>query len=294
MKFGENLKLLRKNNKISQEVLADKIGVTRQSVSKWEVGDAYPEMSNIIALCAIFHCNINDLINDNIVDIELFDNETKEGIVKFKKKQQKRMKWISKSVYFISNIIKFILAVPTLFLIILILVFPFVSKTLDISENRIKILNNEFNYSINDNMLNINGYEHYIESRTNIKEFISGHDNKFFVYSIEYILVCNAVLSALIVLAFHLLSKLYKNIYNGNTPFTLENEKLICTACLFLLIELVLQKLTALIYSWIANVDLAIDLNIKDLFLILVGISIIYIFKYGRMIQVDTKSKIYD
>ena len=294
MNFGENLKIFRKNNKMSQEVLADKLGVTRQSVSKWEVGDAYPEMSNIVALCSIFHCNINDLINDNIIDIDSFDKETKEGIVKFKKNQQKRMKLVSKSIYIISNIIKYILLVPTIILIILSIAFPFISNTFDVSDNKIKILNKEFNYSINGNALNIGGHDHYIESATNIQEFINNHDNKFFVYSIEYILICGAILAALVVLAFHLLSKLYKKIYRGVTPFTLENEKLVCKACLFLFIELILQKLTAFIYSWIANIDLAIDLNIKDLFLILVGISVIYIFKYGRMIQLDTKAKIYD
>ena len=44
----------------------------------------------------------------------------------------------------------------------------------------------------------------------------------------------------------------------------------------------------------IAHIDLSIDLNIKDLMFILVGISVIYLFKYGRMIQADTKAKIYD
>ena len=38
MKFGENLKQIRKTKKISQEELAEKLGVSRQSVSKWETG----------------------------------------------------------------------------------------------------------------------------------------------------------------------------------------------------------------------------------------------------------------
>ena len=51
MKFGDNLRNLRKAQKMSQEKLAEKVGVSRQSVSKWEIGDAYPEMNNILALC---------------------------------------------------------------------------------------------------------------------------------------------------------------------------------------------------------------------------------------------------
>ena len=62
MNFGENLKNFRKNSKMSQEVLAEKVGVSRQAVSRWEVGEAYPEMSNIVALCSIFHCNIMILL----------------------------------------------------------------------------------------------------------------------------------------------------------------------------------------------------------------------------------------
>ena len=70
MKFGDNLRNLRKNKKLSQEELAEKVMVSRQSVSKWETGEAYPEMNNILELCKIFHCNIGDLVNDNMTDID--------------------------------------------------------------------------------------------------------------------------------------------------------------------------------------------------------------------------------
>ena len=58
MNFGDNLKKIRKYNKMSQEDLAEKVNVSRQSVSKWETGDAYPEMNNILELCKIFKCRI--------------------------------------------------------------------------------------------------------------------------------------------------------------------------------------------------------------------------------------------
>ena len=51
MKFGDNLKRIRKKTKITQEDLAEKVGVSRQSVSKWECSEAYPEMKNILKLC---------------------------------------------------------------------------------------------------------------------------------------------------------------------------------------------------------------------------------------------------
>lgn len=44
MKFCDKLPKLRKQNNLSQELLADKLGVSRQAVSKWEQGSSYPDM----------------------------------------------------------------------------------------------------------------------------------------------------------------------------------------------------------------------------------------------------------
>ena len=88
MKFGENLYNLRKKKKISQEKLAEKIGVSRQSVSKWENGSAYPEMNRILELCKIFSCQLNDLVNDTIIDFNSLDEEVKMNVVKFNKENK--------------------------------------------------------------------------------------------------------------------------------------------------------------------------------------------------------------
>lgn len=76
MKFSEKLQKLRKENKMSQEALADLMEVSRQSVSKWESGQAYPEMDKLLALCKIFKCSLDDLTNDEISEINI-ENKTK-------------------------------------------------------------------------------------------------------------------------------------------------------------------------------------------------------------------------
>ena len=60
MKFGDNLRNLRKSKKLSQEDLAEKMRVSRQSVSKWENSEAYPEMNNLLELRKIFHSHNKD------------------------------------------------------------------------------------------------------------------------------------------------------------------------------------------------------------------------------------------
>ena len=62
-KFSENLKKIRKDNNLSQEQLADELGVSRQAISKWESAVAYPEMDKIITLCDRFNLNIDDLLH---------------------------------------------------------------------------------------------------------------------------------------------------------------------------------------------------------------------------------------
>lgn len=65
IKIGERLQTQRKKQGLSQEELADKLGVSRQAVSKWERGDASPDTDNLIALAKIYGCTIDELINGN-------------------------------------------------------------------------------------------------------------------------------------------------------------------------------------------------------------------------------------
>lgn len=54
MKLEEKLQLLRKRNGYSQEQLSDKIGIARQTISKWENGQAIPELNGLILLSELY------------------------------------------------------------------------------------------------------------------------------------------------------------------------------------------------------------------------------------------------
>lgn len=66
MKFYEKLSVLRKKNNMSQEQLADRLGVSRQAVSKWELGSSVPDMEKMMQLCKILNCNLEDLVDDGV------------------------------------------------------------------------------------------------------------------------------------------------------------------------------------------------------------------------------------
>ena len=62
MKFKDKLKKQRALANLSQETLAEKLQVSRQTISKWENGSSLPSTKHIFALAEIFNCSINDLI----------------------------------------------------------------------------------------------------------------------------------------------------------------------------------------------------------------------------------------
>lgn len=64
MKFSDKCAKLRKDNNLSQELLAEKMNVSRQAVSKWESGQSYPDMEKMLQLCKIFNCTLDELMDD--------------------------------------------------------------------------------------------------------------------------------------------------------------------------------------------------------------------------------------
>lgn len=62
MSFAENLQSIRKEKKLSQEELAEKIGVSRQAVSKWEQGSGYPETEKLLILSQELNVSLDYLM----------------------------------------------------------------------------------------------------------------------------------------------------------------------------------------------------------------------------------------
>ncbi|MDE6201746.1 MAG: helix-turn-helix domain-containing protein [Clostridiales bacterium] len=68
MSLGDKLAKLRKDNNYTQEQLADILGVSRQSVSKWESDVAYPETDKLIKLGELYNCSMDYLLKDGVED----------------------------------------------------------------------------------------------------------------------------------------------------------------------------------------------------------------------------------
>lgn len=78
MILSDKIILLRKKNNLTQEELAEKLGVSRQSVSKWEMGNSIPDINKIIQLSDVFGVKTDYLLKNEIDDIEYSDDTVEE------------------------------------------------------------------------------------------------------------------------------------------------------------------------------------------------------------------------
>lgn len=74
MKLHEKITAYRKKCGLSQETLAEKIGVSRQAVSKWETGDALPEITKLKSLADCFGVTVDFLLDENIDEYQPQNN----------------------------------------------------------------------------------------------------------------------------------------------------------------------------------------------------------------------------
>ena len=70
MIFSEKLQLLRKNKGFTQEEFAEKLNVSRQAVAKWESGQAYPDISNLIQISNMMNVTVDYLVRDQECNVQ--------------------------------------------------------------------------------------------------------------------------------------------------------------------------------------------------------------------------------
>ncbi|WP_238881887.1 DUF5680 domain-containing protein [Clostridium sp. YIM B02551] len=78
MSFGAKLQELRKEKGFSQELLSEYIGVSRQAVAKWELGQSYPDIENLISISDIFKVSIDKLVKSSEDTCSLSEDGSKE------------------------------------------------------------------------------------------------------------------------------------------------------------------------------------------------------------------------
>ena len=300
MKFGENLKLIRKAKNISQEELADRLGVARQSISKWETGENYPSMQNILCLCEIFKCKINEIVHEDFVDINYLDDEIKMSVVKFKSEKQKKVKVLSKVLSIFGKIGSVLAKVGIGFVIAGMIVMGVIYKNIDVKDDKIVAAGTEMIIKEENGDIVL-----VSKKNENIKIDINDSDVEKFKAGLEsykkpvVIILAELAFTGIIVLLVFLdkvmthFTKLFKNIHDGDTPFTLENVDHIKKMSYFMIAAIVTSTVAEIFFFIAFKVDGTINLNLFNFVEIIFLYALAYIFEYGYEIQLDSKGKIY-
>ncbi len=75
MRLPEKILYYRKKAGLSQEALAEQIGISRQAISKWETGEAVPEISKLVTLAKVFNVSVDLLLSEDDLKEQPFESE---------------------------------------------------------------------------------------------------------------------------------------------------------------------------------------------------------------------------
>lgn len=261
MSFKENLQTFRKANHLSQEKLAQKVGISRQSISKWETGEAYPEMVNILALCTVFHCKITELIDINSDDYNNFDKETKKEIVDLTKKDRKRLKGTTKIIYILARIARFVSLINFVLIGVVIWVL------------RYTIMSYLFSGSPKDATMGDINFANFFKFGAFPKALI------------VFLVISFFVISSIFVYKFlRETERFFKNIHDSKSPFSLENIICLKKIARNVIIWLISDAIAKLICSILIPAARLTFNPILAIFALAI-IAFIYIFRYGYLLQ---------
>ena len=92
IKIGKFIADCRKEKKITQEQLAEKLYITDRAVSKWERGLSLPDADKMIELCNVLGINVNELLNGERINMNDYDKKSEEMLVKMARQEEEKNK----------------------------------------------------------------------------------------------------------------------------------------------------------------------------------------------------------
>ncbi len=81
VKIGKFIASCRKEQGMTQAVLAEKLGISDRAVSKWETGKSLPDSGIMLELCELLNINVNELLSGERIMIEAYDKKAEENLV---------------------------------------------------------------------------------------------------------------------------------------------------------------------------------------------------------------------
>lgn len=109
IKIGEFISSRRKLKNITQNELAERLGLSNKAISKWENGICLPDANNMPELCKILDITINDLFSGEVVDMKDNEKKLEENLLEVTRLKEERDKELLTAEIFIGVIVTIIL-----------------------------------------------------------------------------------------------------------------------------------------------------------------------------------------
>lgn len=216
-------------------------------------------------------------------------------------KQKKYLIIINKVLAVLSKIAKIFVMIAIPFVVITMITFAVLVNKIDISKNQIKMDDIGFvlNIDKNNNLVarfNDDDVQTITSSELvdNIQSVINNHSKTELLVLSEVGMIIIIVDLVLMIMVLNSLEKLFKNLFNKDTPFIMENVLFIKKAAYLMLATVLLSWITGIIFELILGLDLNVSLEISNIIEVLFLFSIAYIFQYGCQIQAESQTRLYD
>ena len=99
IKIGKFIASCRKDKKITQEQLAEKLYITDRAVSKWERGLSLPDSDKMLDLCNILNISVSELLNGEKIDMKDYDKKIEELLIEMARQEEEKNKKLMTSMW---------------------------------------------------------------------------------------------------------------------------------------------------------------------------------------------------
>ena len=102
IKIGKFIASLRKEQGMTQAVLAEKLGISDRAVSKWETGKSLPDSGIMLELCELMKINVNELLSGEKIMAESYDKRAEENLLAMKREVEEKNRQMLRMEYWLA------------------------------------------------------------------------------------------------------------------------------------------------------------------------------------------------
>ena len=225
----------------------------------------------------------------------------KTNNVKFDKDKQQKMKFLSKFIYILAKIGKVITIIAGVCLLLAMAITPVLVGNISIKDNSITIFGEKVEYENHEDeiVISVKGVkvgsitgDDMVKFNLATNELDKINIPKLFSY-VEFALVTSAAIMVLTYFILLYLEKLFRNIYNNETPFIIDNINYIKKIAYLLIAIFATSFVCDLISTAIFDYAISAKIDLTSLIYVLIIFSIAYIFEYGYELQKNSKATMY-